>query len=634
MKNKKLIYMAALAAMMSLTACNDFLETAPADGKSVETIFADESEMKSLLTQVYSKMTTSGLYGSTLIYGLNTNTDVEMSGFSSDIPNANGSDIGCYEAKATWTTLKNVWNDLYNAINQCNDFIAKAEKSPLFSTTITADGPTETQQMYGEAKTLRAMLYLDLVRTWGDVVFTMTPTSVYDDFYNMGTTDRNTILSTLIDDLKTVEPYMKYATDIDEGVERASRSYCQALIGQLAMYRAGYALRPSKETALGYAMTRADDYADYYKLADEYFKKVIDSKKHSLTSSFAKLWEDECNWTAAKNGEVIFEVPELKGTTGSLGYRVGVTITAGSHEYGSSKNYVNFPATYLYSFDPADQRRGETVSLVKYDAKLNQQVDLLNSGKNITGFSVAKWSKLKMKTPLGATSGDNTGINTIRMRYADLLLMYAEAENEVNNGPTAEAKEALRLVRSRAFTAEAQAEKVSAYIDALNTKEKFFQAIMDERAWEFGGEGIRKYDLARWNKYSEVIYNLYYQLRNWANPDGSEQVPADIYYKETTVDGKTVILFAGIDDKAQDPMPSGYQSQDIARNWMSQDKDTGEDVYNSQLLYSFRGFIKGNANTGLPVNNVTPQTPLVYLAPYPEQVITDHRGHITQQYGY
>ncbi len=157
---------------------------------------------------------------------------------------------------------------------------------------------------------------------------------------------------------------------------------------------------------------------------------------------------------------------------------------------------------------------------------------------------------------------------------------------------------------------------------------------MDERAWEFGGEGIRKYDLARWNKYSEVIYNLYFRLRSWANPDGSEPVPADIYYKETTVDGKTVILFAGIDDKAQDPMPSGYQSQDIARNWMSQDKDTGEDVYNSQLLYSFRGFIKGNKNTGMPINTVTAQTPLVYLAPYPEQVITDHRGHITQQYGY
>ena len=69
--------------------------------------------------------------------------------------------------------------------------------------------------MYGEVKTLRAMLYLDLIRTWGDVVFVTKPTEATDDFFSLGTTDRNVILEYLIDDLIAVEPMMKYAVDLD-----------------------------------------------------------------------------------------------------------------------------------------------------------------------------------------------------------------------------------------------------------------------------------------------------------------------------------------------------------------------------------------------------------------------------------
>ena len=81
------------------------------------------------------------------------------------------------------------------------------------------------------------MLYLDLIRTWGDVVFVTEPSKSTDDFFSVGVTERNKILEYLIDELIDVEPMMKYAADLDYGVERASREYCQALIGQLALYR-------------------------------------------------------------------------------------------------------------------------------------------------------------------------------------------------------------------------------------------------------------------------------------------------------------------------------------------------------------------------------------------------------------
>ena len=78
----------------------------------------------------------------------------------------------------------------------------------------------------------------------------------------------------------------------------------------------------------------------------------------------------------------------------------------------------------------------------KYDKNLNQEYDM-----GIAGMGAAKWSKLYMQAPLGATSGSNTGINNVRMRFADVLLMYAEAVNELY-GPRDDAQEALKFFNS------------------------------------------------------------------------------------------------------------------------------------------------------------------------------------------
>lgn len=634
--NKTLIFTIITMVSLSFTSCNDFLENDPADGKSTETIYGSEANIKSRMTQIYSALTTDGLYGSTLLSGLNTNTDVEMTTYTSDVSNANGSDIGCFDAKSTWSTLNSVWNDLYSAINNCNEFIKNVEASPLFSKVIV-DKPSEIQQMCGEVKTLRAMLYLDLIRTWGDVVYVTEPTTVNDDFFHKSTTDRNEILSELITDLKTAEPLMKYASEMDEGVERASREYCQALIGQLCMYRGGWSLRPTPATpqAMG-TMERADDYQDYYHTAIEYFAKVINEGHHSLKQSFSNLWYNECNWKPVNDDDVLFEVPELKNYTGRLAYHIGVTVASGNHPYGSARNYLRFASTYLFSFDKRDLRRDETVVAYQYDKNLDQQIDFSTS-RAVSGFGAGKWSKLKMDSPLGSNSAGNTGINSIRMRYADVLLMYAEALNEVNNGPTPEALEALKTVRRRAFASADQAEMVDQYTSRLNDKESFFKAIVDERKWEFGGEGIRKYDLARWNKYGEVLYNLYHQLQDWGRASqgayvaGIDSVPRAIYYTwETNELGRKELKFHGIDEYGDGVgQPKGWKTEQFATNWYAINTETGEWEYSLSSQWSLRGFINpGNEAT------VNKDTPVRYLCPYPSKVITDHRGYITQQYGY
>ena len=166
----------------------------------------------------------------------------------------------------------------------------------------------------------------------------------------------------------------------------------------------------------------------------------------------------------------------------------------------------------MLSFDNKDLRRDLTCEMFRYE----------NSGmtnivqKPIAALTVycGKWNRLFMATPLGSTSNKGTGINYTYMRYADVLLMYAEAANENHNGPTPQAKEALKKVRNRAFAAEDQPEMVDTYVDKLTSKEDFFNAIVKERAWEFGGEKHRRYDLARVGRYK---YNKKLHFRNRLN---------------------------------------------------------------------------------------------------------------------
>lgn len=632
--NKKLLYSIIACSMLSFASCDDFLEVKPSSGFTPEYVFSSQEEMKALMTRIYSSMTEDGLYGSNFASGLNTNTDVEMSSFKNNTVNTNGSDIGCFDPRPTWSVLNSTWNSLYYVINYANDFLASIQDSPLYSEQVAEEGPTEIQQMYGEVKTLRAMFYLDLIRTWGDVVFVTEPSKSTDDFFSLGVTDRNLILEYLIDDLIAVEPMMKYATDLDYGVERASREYCQALIGQLALYRGGWALRADKDdpTSVGF-MERGDNFEHYYQIAVTYLGKVINEGKHDLTQKFKDLWVNECNWKTANNDDILFAIPMLKNVSSRYAYNIGVTIAEGKHEYGSARNYVPFCGTYIYSFDKEDLRRDITCAPYKYDANLNQEIDM-----GATGMGAGKWSKLYMQSPLGTTSGSNTGVNSVRMRFADVLLMYAEAVNELY-GPREDAKEALKRVRRRAFDTALWASRVDTYVESLSNEEDFFRAIMNERKWEFGGEGIRKYDLGRWNKYGEVIYNLYFEMTNWglvANGTyipGIEKVPENIYYKQVPDPehpDRKVLDIVGIDEYGSGlGRPAGYSVLEYAKGWRVLNKETQQYETLDAIYWSFRGFINRN-NEQL----VKPVDPLRYLCPYPAKVITDHRGLIQNYYGY
>ena len=187
--------------------------------------------------------------------------------------------------------------------------------------------------------------------------------------------------------------------------------------------------------------------------------------------------------------------------------------------------------------------------------------------------------------------------------------MLAETENELHGGPTDDAREALKEVRRRAFKAEDHARKVDDYVDALTAHDAFFDALVDERAWEFGGESIRKYDLIRWNLLQKKIQGMKAKLVEMKN---NSAYPQSVYVK-TNNDGTLDILNF---DNSVASAPAGYTK----KAWASATTD-GNGVVNTTFVKSYKDdFINA--------------TPMVYILPLHKDVVTDSRGTLKNYYGH
>nr|WP_294897028.1 RagB/SusD family nutrient uptake outer membrane protein [uncultured Pedobacter sp.] len=606
-----------ILTVVSLTAvsCKKFLNTDDsASDFTQDYIFSNQSDASKAVYGVYA-LFNQDAFTSRLSNNFTGNSDVEVGGVGA-APDNSRRDIWSFEATDANGDLKTVWNNAYSAINRANLCDEGLQASPLASTP-------GFQQLLGETKALRAIWYYYLMNHWGDVPFSSKPTRAGDNFY-LPRTGRDTILTFLINDLIEIEPKMMWADQLDYGVERVSREFVMGLIARLSLMRGGYWLYPDNQ------MRRKDDYLDYYKIANTYCKKLESLKPHVLNASFSEIFENENKYKVAKNEDVLFEVAFQPGF-GDVGWCNGVRVDGGTHPYGSGSNYLGLPPTYYYSFDTLDTRLPATCSIIFYDKELQQ------TPTAVTSIAPNKWNRLHVPTPLGSASAKGTGINWPMMRYSDVLLMLAETENEINNGPTSIATEALKRVRRRAFAGVSDAVmsvKVDAYVDNLVGKhDDFFDAIVNERAWEFGGECIRKYDLERWNLYGKKIAearNNLTQMGEDANAGvGSfSDLPDYLYYK---INADKTVTFLNRYKKVPAPAnlkdvpnkgdnPDGY----LKATWMKGLYDTKTSGPVAYILTTWRGYPD---NTG--------QTAVRYILPVHASTVTASLGIVNNNgYGY
>lgn len=533
-KNRSINILAGICFGLITTACDDFLSPESPSTFDTKYVYSNVDDARKGVNAIYANFGQDA-FRSRLSNNFTGNTDIEhQSGWSSS---ADRYQIWDLNALPSNRDLEIVWTYAYTAIRDANISIEGIEASPALTSNDAATSRT-MHHLLGEAYTLRAYWYTILIYYFGDVPFVREAPKAGMNFYQPKE-DRNVILSQLVTDLIKVEADMFWADQSSYGIEQVNREYTLGMISRIALQRGGYYLKPDLSTV------RESDYLTYYEIARDYAKKLIELKDRPLPSDFRKVFMNECKFIAPVNDDILFEIPFAIGS-GDVGWNIGVTVQGGAtalHDFGSGNNYMAMPPTYYFSFDTLDIRRDVTCALYKVNTSFQEEFIGVGSGANATNIAQGKWSRHFLDLPPGKASAKGTGINWPMMRYADVLLMYAEAENELN-GPTGEAQNALRRVRQRAFPEDYWASRVDAYINTVSAgKESFFDAIVDERAWEFGGEMIRKYELIRWGIYSEKMIETVEGLKEMTDAaiNGTTQLPDYLYWKRDA-SGKFTVL--------------------------------------------------------------------------------------------
>lgn len=614
MKTKLIYILTMVFGLVLFTNCSDeYLETETKSSYTTDVVFSNPAFTLNALYGIYSLMTLDEMYSQKIPYYASLNSDIEVVAFGSGDYADNGRrGIGNYLATPGNNELARPWNALYRAIERANVLITEVPNSPVMSGD-DEDAQRKMWMYYGEAITLRALFYFDLVRIWGDVPFKTEPSQPDGSNFFLPKTDRDVILEAIIEDLQEAEQYVPWINQHDAGTpERISKGFVKGLMARIALHRGGYALRLESNT-----IERGTNYEEYYQIARQQCKEIIDRGVHSLNPSYKDVFVRQNQLSPDRQFyESLFEVGHGITRSGEAGYYIGVRYdTNPKYGRGTQGGALTLPH-YLYEFDPDDSRRTLAVAFYKYNDAPRMEIYTDPSQYRIAKWSVKWMTSAYIEANRNAGNKLLTGVNWTLMRYSDVLLMFAEAENELN-GPTNLAKEALKEVRRRAFPADVHAQKVEAYVDNLGGKEEFFNAIVDERALELGGESVRKFDLIRWNMLYEKITEARELNRKivYGEPP-YDHLPEFLYFKYRDDDPEDLDFDAlNLDEDLGDLNLPGYDRVEWLPGISAGDKDEFIDWLNLM-------------SSGLD------QNPQRHLMPIAQPVIDDANGAFTNDYGY
>lgn len=548
---KKNIYLILCAAgALTLASCEDFLETSSPSVVDADFVFSNLETARAAMDGTYEQWRECGstqVFGDGLFYGADmTGSDIERhpEPFSNQpgrhYPEClyqNGTYAGQY---GLLSYLKDddsgAYAQMYAVIARANAIINALQNEEGFEDLIAAGTPTDMTQLYGEAIAVRATAYRELLRNFGDV-----PYQVQSGVPANGLAPRDSIYDCCIADLIRVEPVM-YRLGENTTIQKnfMSRNYVQGLIGRMALEAGGYQTRrmdlgadfykdgegnvltfetmgtPNNNSEYG----RRSDWKDLYQTAKTYFKACIDNPG---TATFyttdprsegdaGQLFNNPYQYFFQQNNDLefadesIYEIPLTQGSGNSpRPYSLGRVSSGGSSNAYPCKSYgqgrIN-PAFYYGMFDPNDKRRDVSCCVTGSDGKgVEKLIPLVpNSKADGGGITVNKWDENRMESPY--TAGQRkSGISMPYMRISEIYLGYAEACAAL--GENGEAETYLKLIRERSFPAgQANTDQFIADCGSL------LKAVIQERGFEFAGEGDRRWTLIRTGMLPEAIRNI------------------------------------------------------------------------------------------------------------------------------
>jgi len=539
-------------SLVGVTSCD--LEAPSISALNESSVFAVYSLAEAEVMSIHVSFGETNSYRGRFLPYYGVNTDVEV-GNSPELSNATS------DKQSLWNynTLPN--NGQMNTDNNAYaKFYEGIERANLAIQGIRAHGDIENKpdmaQLLGEALTLRAVIYNDLIKAWGDVPARFEPNGP-ENIY-LPRTSRDVIYKQLLADLLEAEDYCYWPNEnnITKTTERVSKAFVKGLRARIALYAGGYGLRGD-----GYRRSKDPDLAPekMYQIAKEECEDIINQGCNTLgefKDNFIKLCED--NVTAG--GESLWEIPFSEGR-GRVLYTWGVKHQAKDQYTQQAQGGVNGPiATLYYDYDEDDIRRD--ITCVPYE----WSKELVNGKAHVQLRAQNKWcfGKLRyewMKRIVTSTNDD--GVNWQYMRLADVYLMAAEAINELD-GPSA-AWKYMEPVLNRVLPA--------AKVSALKTqytasKTAFFNGIVDQRAFEFAGEALRKCDLVRWGNIDTKMAEAKAKLQDLQKRQGNYAGYPDKVYINNSEDKDNIEIYGlnkGEDDsdKIKELKDAGWDS----KNW-------------------------------------------------------------------
>ncbi len=441
-------------------ACNDsFLQEKPKHLLSPESFFQSEDDFRAAVTGIYSC-----LYGG-------------WSGFDCEFPlilTAGGedvyspwpifSDIDQCNASPASTVISTMWKSFYKAISNANNVIGNIETGRTNGVPQKALDEAE-----GEACFMRAFSYFWLVRLWGEVQLT-----TLDNQYNITEVPQSSvadIYTSIVENLKTAEAKLPL-TFPERG--RANQAVAKALLAKVYLTMAGWPLNKTENYALAKAKA----------------KEVIDMGIYDLEENFADLWLVKNKLT---NKEIMFAF-----------YGSADGVQSNMHVYaryfcgGENGTGDWWSERRLIDGMPDGPRKDGTFTTVYTDGSTWLTSECL-APYGGPAPQAAKYRDAGKIWPFEANTGSFNGGEgfAVMLRYADVLLMYAEAANMADGSPSSDALEAVNKVRRRAKGLDHNTPDATVDIAPGISKTDFDKAVIDERNWELAFEFNRWFDLVR-----------------------------------------------------------------------------------------------------------------------------------------
>lgn len=480
MKAKNIIYTLFLICLV--TSCDSILDQKPSDFISPESYYSTESELQTALNGVYSQLTDAGCYGNNYLYMFNSNTDESYSNIVELVPT--------YQYNSTDTKVNLFWDACYIGIERANMLLSNINKPDM--------DETKRNIIKGETLFLRSFFYFILVSNYGDIPLKLTPTASVKDV-NIARTPTKEVYDQILNDMIQADTLLVTQTTTSLGYGgKVCRTAVEGILARVCLYMAGYPLYDKSK------------YID----ALYWAQKVVDSKEHALNPDYEEVF---MNYTTDKYDvkESIWELEFFRNNDGitnkggtytgrfcgiycmdnTIGYSTGsVRATKKLYDlYEKNPNSTSSP-----NKDSYDLRRDWNCANYTWGTK---STGVKTANTNTWRMCAGKWRReYELVTP---KSSVYTPQNFPMLRYSDVLLMLAEAENEVN-GPTTIAYDAINQVRRRAYGLLLPIPPyptVNADLTSGLSKEEFLQAIKDERSRELCFEGLRRLDLIRWGNF-------------------------------------------------------------------------------------------------------------------------------------